>query len=110
IKEVVRRRRLATPPETGPEAKIDANMAAEYIDNTLPPDQIAEVEEICLESDVHLAEIAACHQLLTVYLSEPIQVPESARSRMTAMAGGEDAGSPRATSEPAAPARSPRAQ
>src|SRR5262249_60796486 len=35
IREVVRRRRLTTPPLTGPGAKLDPNMVAEYIDTTL---------------------------------------------------------------------------
>ncbi len=59
IKQVTRRRRLTTPPETGPNAKLDASTIAEYLDNTLDADQLAEVEQICLASDVHLAEIAS---------------------------------------------------
>src|ERR1700739_4671043 len=56
IKEVVRRRRLTTPPTTGSGSKPDPNTIAEYIDSVLPAEQLAEVEETCLESDVHLAE------------------------------------------------------
>ena len=37
----------------------DANSVAEYLDNTLPAEKIAEFERICLESDGHLAEVAA---------------------------------------------------
>ena len=48
IKEVVRKRRLATPPVSGPDAKLDANTIAEFIDNVLPPDRQTEVEELCL--------------------------------------------------------------
>ena len=60
IKQVTRRRRLTTPPTSGAGAKLDANNIAEYLDNALSADQLAEVEEICLASDVHLAEAAAC--------------------------------------------------
>src|SRR3954453_132092 len=74
IKQVTRRRRLTTPPLTGPNARWDANMVAEYLDNELTGEQIAEVEKICLESDVHLAEIAACHQILTLVLGQPALV------------------------------------
>jgi hypothetical protein len=91
IKEVVRRRRLSTPPVTGPGDKADANTIAEYIDNVLPPEQLAEVEELCLGSDVHLAEIAACHQILTVVLSEPVLVPPTAKRRMYGLVRGREA-------------------
>src|SRR3954447_7666956 len=67
IKQVTRRRRLTTPPAAGASGKVfDANTIAEYLDNELGSDQVAEVEKLCLESDVHLAEIAACHQILTL--------------------------------------------
>ncbi|HEV3258305.1 MAG TPA: HEAT repeat domain-containing protein [Gemmataceae bacterium] len=103
IKEVVRRRRLTTPPATGPAAKVDANTIAEYIDSVLSAEQLAEVEEICLASDVHLAEIAACHQILTVILSEPILVPPTARRRMYGLNRGREAIPYRkVTAEPAA--------
>jgi hypothetical protein len=91
IKDVVRRRRLTVPPATGPTAKLDPNTIAEYIDSVLPPEQLAEVEEICLGSDLYLAEIAACHQILTVVLSEPSLVPPTARQRMYGIVKGPEA-------------------
>ncbi|MCS6850997.1 MAG: hypothetical protein NZ700_07480 [Gemmataceae bacterium] len=86
IKAVLHDRQLTVPPATGPEAKIDANTVAEYLDNELPSDKLADVEEICLNSDVHLAEVAACHQILTLFLGEPIQVPPTAYERMSRLA------------------------
>jgi hypothetical protein len=91
IKEVLRRRRLTTPPATGPAAKLDVNTVAEYIDSVLATDQLAEVEETCLSSDVYLAEIAACHQILTVVLSEPALVPPTAKQRMYGLVQGPEA-------------------
>jgi cytoskeletal protein RodZ len=86
IKQVSRRRRITTPPAAGP-GKIDPNTISEYIDN-VSPDQAAEVEQICLASDVHLAEVASCHQLLTIIFSEPIDIPDGVAERMIALGKG----------------------
>jgi hypothetical protein len=82
IKEVTRRRRLTTPSNSGPGAKVDPNSIAEYLDNELSAEQLAEVEQLALSSDVHLAEIAACHQILTLVLGEQALVPPTAFKRM----------------------------
>jgi hypothetical protein len=91
IKQVTRRRRLTTPPATGPNA-FEPNTVADYLDNTLPPEQVAEVEKACLDSDVHLAEIAAAHQILTLVLGQPALVPPTARQRMYALVHGRKPG------------------
>jgi len=89
IRKVTRRRGLTVPPAAGPE-RIDANTVAEYLDNDLPADHVAEVEELALNSDVHLAEIAACHQILTLVLGEPAHVPPTARERMYGLVQGKE--------------------
>jgi hypothetical protein len=90
IKQVTRRRRLTTPPTTGPNA-FEPNTVAEYLDNALSPEQMVEIEKSCLESDVHLAEIAAVHQILTLVLGQPALVPPTAKQRMYALVHGRKA-------------------
>ena len=91
IKQITRRRRLTTPPSTGLGDKFDANTVAEYLENELSTEQVAELEQTCLESDVHLAEVASCHQILTLVLGEPALVPPTARERMYGLVKGREA-------------------
>jgi hypothetical protein len=90
IKRVTRRRGLATPPTGTEGSPSDPNTVAEYISDALPADQVAQFEKTCLESDVHLAEIAACHQILTLVLSEQVRVPPTARRRMYQLVKGRE--------------------
>lgn len=85
IKDVLRRRRILAPDVDGPGMKVDPNTVAEYLDNTLPPDAVADVERIFLESDVHLAEVAAAHQVLTLVMGEPVEISPDSRDRMYAL-------------------------
>src|ERR1043166_5561810 len=90
IKQVTRKRRLTTPTATGP-GGIDPNTIADYLDNEVTSEQAAEVEQICLASDVHLAEVAACHQILTLVMGEPALVPPMAKQRMYGLVKGPEA-------------------
>lgn len=60
----------------------DPNRIGEYLDSVLSAAQVAEVERLCLESDSHLAEIASCHQILTLVLGQPADVPIALRHRV----------------------------
>jgi hypothetical protein len=86
IKRVTRRRGLSTPVSSDPDDETaDPNTVAEYLDNALDSSTLKHVEETCLESDVHLAEVAACHQILTLVLTKPVRVPPHAHRRMYAL-------------------------
>ena len=97
-KETLRRRRLGVPgdPAAGGEAgaggadAVDPNEVAAYLDNALPPDRVAAVEQVCLADDAHLAEVAACHQILTRVLSEPATLRPAAAARLLALAPDAD--------------------
>jgi hypothetical protein len=91
IKTVTRRRRITTPTADDPGGRLDPNTVGEYLDNTVSPERAAEVEEICLASDAHLAEVAACHQILSLILGEPALVPAPARQRMYGVVKGPEA-------------------
>ena len=69
-----------SPDAAGP--LEDANAISEYLDSTLTPEQVAEIERACLESGTTLAEAAACHQILTMVLGQPADVPPSLRHRV----------------------------
>ncbi|MCZ2341435.1 MAG: alanine and proline-rich secreted protein Apa [Bacteroidales bacterium] len=90
IKKLVRRRGLSAPPFAADGGPNDPTIMAAYLSDTLHGDKVAQFEQACLDSDVLLAEVAACHQILTIVLSQPVRVPQTARRRMYALVKGRE--------------------
>lgn len=82
IRAVTADPKLSAPRLHGRVAGLDSNTVAEYLDNVLPAERVEDFERFCLESDVHLSEVASCHQTLALVLGEPAEVPDAARQRM----------------------------
>ncbi|MCH2113530.1 MAG: hypothetical protein MK171_01275 [Pirellulales bacterium] len=93
-RDAVRRLRLGAPAVwvndsddvLGNPTVADANAVAEYLDNTLPPEDVADFERLCLEpsgeADMHLAEAVSCHHVLTMVLGEPAEIDRNLKERI----------------------------
>jgi len=106
IHRVTRQRRLSVPSDSGAGAEVsDPNHVASYLDNQLAAEQVAEFEKTCLTSDVHLAEVASVHQILSL-IGHKAKVPTDAKARMYRLVRGREASNEKAPAAPAArPAR-----
>ena len=63
----------------------EPNVISEYLDSTLTGEQCAEIERACLEVEPHLAEAAACHQILTMVLGQPASISDDLRQKIYLM-------------------------
>lgn len=67
---------IGAPRPLGRGLADDPNSVAEYLDNSLPGERLEPFERICLESDMHLAEVASCHAILAEIVRDPAIVPD----------------------------------
>jgi hypothetical protein len=81
--------RLSAPPLDEKGVGLDANDISQYLDNTLPAEKVPELEQFLLHSDMQLAEVAACHQILSAALEQEVSIPAELRHRIRCL------GSPR---------------
>jgi hypothetical protein len=102
IQRVTRQRRLIVPSSSGPDA-TDPNLVASYLDNELDQDLVPPYEKLCLTSDVHMAEVASVHQILSL-IGQKAKVPAEAKNRMYHLIRGREAIAPkRRHTEPSVP-------
>lgn len=71
IRRVVRQPNIPPPRLDGRGLAADPNSVAEYLDNCLEHARLEAFERICIESDAHLAEVAACHEILATLARDP---------------------------------------
>jgi hypothetical protein len=84
LQEVLKESRLSAPKVDGKGFDGDPNIVAAYLDGSLPSDQIADFEKLCLESDRHLAEVSGVHRILADIIELERNEPSSDRSEIVA--------------------------
>ncbi|GAA4432798.1 hypothetical protein [Bremerella cremea] len=62
-----------------------------YLDHALPAEEVVKLENECFASDRLLAEVAACHEILSQWLSTPAPVEPTLRQRLYAVIPGTSA-------------------
>ena len=65
---ITRKMRKSAPRTDAKGTAADANNVAEYLDNSLPDEQVGDFERACINSEMHLAEVASSYQVLTMVL------------------------------------------
>ncbi len=82
VRTSMRKHRMEAPKLDGRGIGKDANSVAEYLDNVLDKEEIPELEQLCLNSDMHLAEVAACHQILSQLPNVEFEIDSDFRDRI----------------------------
>jgi len=119
ITTVVAHPAVTAPAPVGRGLADDPNTAAEFLDNALDPERLEAFERVCVESDAHLADVAASHRILAeiardAAVVEPLDGPrrrallERARARVVTAARSTAGPRQPAGGGPVTPADAPR--
>lgn len=92
IASITGRNPVLAPPVLGTGLGGDANTIAEYLDDAMQHSQLPELERICLVSDVHLAELADCHSLLSTAVHTKVSVSSELRRMALALGDSQQRG------------------
>lgn len=82
IETGMRNRKIAPIPVDAREFGFEANLVAEFLDDTIPMETLPDMERKCLENNTLLIEIGSCHQILSRAISVPASIPASLRQRI----------------------------
>ena len=82
IQGITKKMRMNAPRIDAKGTADDANNVAEYLDNSLAEEQVADFERACINSDMHLAEVASSYQILTMVLGKAAEYPDSLQTRV----------------------------
>lgn len=82
IDEEMANTKLAPIPVDAREFGFEANMVAEFLDDTISMESLPDMERKCLENNSLLGEIGSCHQILSRALTIPAPISASLRQRI----------------------------
>jgi len=91
IDQSIHNPKLAPIPLDAKDFGFDLNQMAEYLDDTIPTDQIPDFERRCLENNALLSEVGSCHQILTHALTQSVEIPDDLRERIHRLPTSPDA-------------------
>ncbi len=72
IRAGLRSNRIEAPAADADQPFADANDVAEYLDDTLDPQRVTELERYCLEHEGSLIEVAACHRMVSQVVAKQV--------------------------------------
>ncbi len=75
-------RNLRAPSVDSTDQYQDPNIIAEYLDNTMKPEDVPQFERQCFENDAQLIETASVHRILSVALTRPAEVSDELNQRL----------------------------